>query len=177
MSLNLEQKQAIVAEVSEVLKGAQAVVVAEYRGLTVAQMTTLRANARKSDVYLRVVKNTLVRRAVKETPFECLADHVVGPLTFAVSKDPVAIAKVVSEFAKGNDKFVFKAGAMGGKLLSAAQVQALSQLPGREQLLSMLMSAMNGTTSKFVRTLNEVPSRFVRTLAAVRDAKAAAQPA
>lgn len=174
MSLNLEDKKALVAEVSKVLTDAKAAAVAEYRGLTVAQMTSLRAKARTSDVYLRVVKNTLVRRAVSGSGFECLKEHVVGPLTFAASKDPVAVAKVLSEFAKENDKFVIKAGAMDGKLMSKADIDALARLPGREQLLAMLMSAMQGTTQKFVSTLNEVPSKFVRTLAAVRDQKAEA---
>lgn len=172
MSLNLEDKKALVAEVSTVLSGAKAAAVAEYRGLTVAQMTDLRARARKADVYLRVVKNTLVRRAVTGSGFEVLKDKVVGPLTFAASKDPVAVAKVLSEFAKDNEKFVIKAGAMDGKLMSQAEIQALAKLPGREQLLAMLMSAMQGPAQKFVSTLNEVPARFVRTLAALRDQKA-----
>lgn len=172
MSLNLEDKKAIVAEVSALVANAQTAAVAEYRGLTVAQMTKLRANARKSDVFLRVVKNTLVRRAVMGSEFECLKDQIKGPLAFALSKDPVAVAKVFADFAKDNEKFVIKAGAMGGKLMSLAEFKALASLPGRDTLLAMLMSAMNGTTAKFVRTLNEVPSKFVRTLAAVRDQKA-----
>lgn len=174
VSLNLEEKKAVVAEVSALLGNAQAAAVAEYRGLTVAQMTKLRVNARKADVYFRVVKNTLVRRAVTGSQFECLKDQVKGPLAFAVSKDPVAVAKVFSDFAKDNEKFVIKASAMGGKLMSVAELKALATLPNRETLLAMLLGAMNGTTTKFVRTLNEVPSRFVRTLAAVRDAKAQA---
>lgn len=174
MGLNLEDKKAIVTRVGEVVAQAKAIAVAEYRGLTVADMTKLRVNARKADVYLRVVKNTLVRRAVAGSEFECITDKVVGPLAFAASKDPVAVAKVFSDFAKDNEKFVIKAGAMGGKLMAVAEIQALAKLPSRDVLLSILMSVMNGTTTKFVRTLNEVPSRFVRTLAAVRDAKAAA---
>lgn len=174
MGLNLEDKKAIVAQVGEVVAQAKAIAVAEYRGLTVADMTKLRVNARKADVYLHVVKNTLVRRAITGTEFECMADKVVGPLAFAASKDPVAVAKVFSDFAKENEKLVIKAGAMSGKLMAVAEMQALAKLPSRDILLSMLLSAMNGTTAKFVRTLNEVPSRFVRTLAAVRDAKAAA---
>lgn len=174
MSLNLEDKKAVVERVGAVLAKSQVVAIAEYRGLTVAQMTKLRVNARKADVYLHVVKNTLVRRAVTGSEFECIKDKMVGPLAFAASKDPVAVAKVFSDFAKDNEKFVIKAGAMGGKLMALAEIQALAKLPSRDTLLAMLMSAMNGTTVKFVRTLNEVPSRFVRTLAAVRDAKAAA---
>ena len=174
MSLNLEQKKTVVAEVSDVLSGAEAAVVAEYRGLTVEQMTTLRRKAHESDVYLRVVKNTLARRAVEGSDFECLKDQLIGPLAFAASKDPVAVAKVLSTFAKENDKLILKAGAMGGKLMSEAELKALATLPGREELLAMLMGTMQAPVQKFVQTLNEVPSKFVRTLAAVRDAKEAA---
>jgi len=174
MSLNLEQKQALVAEVSAQLKDAQAAVVAEYRGLTVAQMNDLRRKARESQIYLRVVKNTLARRAVEGSDYECLKDQFVGPLAFAISSDPVAVAKVLSDFAKENDKLVIKAGAMSGKLMALEQVKALAALPSREQLLATLVATMQAPIAKFVRTLNEVPSKFVRTLAAVRDAKPAA---
>lgn len=171
MSLNLDQKKAVVAEVSAKLADAQAAMLAEYRGLTVAQMTELRRKAYGSQVYVRVVKNTLARRAVAGSSFECLQDHMVGPLALAVSKDPVAVAKVLAEFAKGNEALKIKAGAMGGKLMSVEQVQALAKLPSREQLLATLVGTMQAPIVKFVRTLNEVPSKFVRTLAAVRDAK------
>lgn len=174
MSLNLEDKKAVVAEVSAVLANAQAAAVAEYRGLTVAQMTNLRAKARQADVFVRVVKNTLVRRAVTGSEFECIKDHMVGPLAFALSKDPVAVAKVFSEFAKDNDKFVIKAGVMNGKLMSVAEIMALAKLPDRNTLLAMLMGTMQAPVQKFVQTLNEVPGKFVRTLAAVRDQKASA---
>lgn len=174
MSLDLEQKKAVVAEVTEAISGAQAAVLAEYRGLTVAQMTELRRQAREANVFLRVVKNTLARRAVEGSDFECLKDELVGPLAFAASMDPVAVAKVMSQFAKTNDKLVIKSGAMGGKIISFAQVDALAKLPGREELLGILLGTMQAPVTKFVRTLNEVPSRFVRTLAAVRDAKQAA---
>ncbi len=174
MSLSMEQKQAIVAEVSQVLAGSQAAVLAEYRGLTVAQMTDLRAKARKSGVYLRVVKNTLVRRAVAGSQFECLTDHLVGPLAFAACKDPVAVAKVMMDFVKDNEKLRVTAGSMNGMLMSGAQMQALARLPSREVLLSMLLGTMLAPVQKFVQTLNEVPARFVRTLAAVRDQKQAA---
>jgi large subunit ribosomal protein L10 len=173
MSLNLEQKKAVVAEVSKQLKGAQAALVAEYRGLTVAQMTDLRSKARKSEIYLRVVKNTLARRAVAGSEFECLKDQFTGPLAFAIAKDPVAVAKVMSEFAKDNDKLLIRAGAMGGKLMSIQQVQALAKLPSREQLLATLAGTLQAPIVKFARTINEVPTKFVRALAAVRDAKAA----
>ena len=174
MSLSMEQKQALVAEVSKVLAGSQAAVLAEYRGLTVAQMTDLRSKARKSGVYLRVVKNTLVRRAVTGSPFECLSDHLVGPLAFAASKDPVSVAKVLVEFAKDNDKLRVTVGSMSGKLMSGAEMQALAKLPSREVLLAMLLGTMLAPVQKFVQTLNEVPGKFVRTLAAVRDQKQAA---
>lgn len=174
MSLNLEQKQAIVAEVSEVLAGAQVAIVAEYRGLTVAQMTALRRNARKSDIYVRVVKNTLVRRAVKGSRFEGLSDHLSGPLAFTAGKDPAALAKLLTEFAKDNEKFRITAGSMQGKLMSKAEMEALAKLPSREILLAMLMGTMLAPVRKFVQTLNEVPAKFVRTLAAVRDQKQAA---
>ncbi|MBU3735463.1 MAG: 50S ribosomal protein L10 [Methylobacterium sp.] len=174
MSLNLEEKKAVVAEVSEQVAQAQAIVVAEYRGLPVGDMTALRAQARKSGVYLRVLKNTLVRRAVDGTPFSGLADKMVGPLVFGISADPVAAAKVLNDFAKTNDKFVIKAGAMPNQVMDANGVKALATMPSREELLAMLMGTMQAPVAKFVRTLNEVPSKFVRGLAAVRDQKQAA---
>ena len=171
MGLNLEEKKAVVAEVSAQVAKAQAIVVAEYRGLEVGNMTQLRAKARASGVYLRVLKNTLARRAVKDTPFEQLADQMIGPLVYGISSDPVATAKVLNEFAKANDKFVIKAGAMPNAVISAKEVAALANMPSREQLLAMLMGTMQAPVAKFVQTLNEVPSRFVRTVAAVRDQK------
>lgn len=169
MSLNLEQKKAVVTEVTEAIKGAQAAVLAEYRGLTVAQMTILRSQARAAGVYIRVIKNTLVQRVVEGSEFACLTEHLRGPLTFAASSDPVAVAKVMSEFAKANDKLVIKVGAMNGAVMTGAQLQALSLLPSREVLLATLMRTMQAPVAQFVQTLNEVPARFVRTLAAVRD--------
>lgn len=169
MSLNLEQKKAMVAHVAKAIEGAEAAVIAEYRGLTVAQMTELRAKARAAGVFIKVVKNTLVRRAVADTDFACMAEHLKGPLAFAASSDPVAVAKVMSEFAGANDKLIIKAGAMGGVMMSGEQLKALAQLPSREVLLAMLMRTMQAPVAQFVRTLNEVPARFVRTLAAVRD--------
>lgn len=174
MSLNVEQKKAVVAEVSEKLAQAQAIVLAENRGLGVQDMTQLRARARSQGVYLRVLKNTLARRAVAGTPFEKLAEHMVGPLTYGISKDPVAVAKVLNEFAKGNEKLVIKAGAMPDQVMSAREVGVLATMPSREELISRLMGTMQAPIAKFVRTLNEVPARFVRTLAAVRDQKQAA---
>jgi large subunit ribosomal protein L10 len=174
LSLNLEEKKAVVAEVSEQVSKAQAIVVAEYRGLPVGDMTALRAQARKSGVYLRVLKNTLVRRAVDGTPFSGLSEQMVGPLVFGISADPVAAAKVLNDFAKTNDKFVIKAGAMPNQVMDAAGVKALASMPSREELLAMLLGTMQAPVAKFVRTLNEVPTSFVRGLAAVRDQKQAA---
>ena len=171
MSLNLEEKKEVVAEVSARLKNAQAVVLAEYRGIAVEDITGPRKDARASGVYLRVLKNTLARRAVQGTPFEKLADQMVGPLAYGISEDPVAAAKVLQAYAKGNDKLVIKGGAMPNQVLSAKEVGALASMPSREQLLATLLGTMNAPITKFVRTLNEVPSKFVRTLAAVRDAK------
>ena len=174
MGLNLDDKKAGVAEVSAELAKAQAVIVAEYRGLEVGQITELRAKARASGVYLRVLKNTLVRRAVAGTPFEGLASSMVGPLIYGISADPVAPAKVLSEFAKSNDKLVVKAGAMPNYVMDVAGVKALASMPSREELLATLLGTLQAPVAKFVRTLNEVPGKFVRTVAALRDAKEAA---
>jgi len=171
LSLSLEQKQAMVSEVSAKLANAQAVIVAEYRGLDVDRVTQLRSKARQSGVYLRVLKNTLARRAVQGTPFEKLSDQLVGPLMYGISQDPVAGAKVLSEFAKENELFVIKAGAMPGAMMSAKDVKALAQLPSREQLIATLLGTMQAPVTKLVRTMNEVPGKFVRTLAALRDHK------
>lgn len=169
MGLNLEQKQAVVAEVSAQLAKAQAVVLAEYRGLPVAEMTELRRKARGSGVYLRVLKNTLARRAVADTPFKGLADKMTGPLAYGISSDPVAAAKVLHEFAKANEKLVIRAGAMPNVVMSPQEVAELARMPGRQELLATLVGTLQAPIAKFVRTLNEVPGRFVRTLAAVRD--------
>ena len=174
MSLNLEQKQAVVAEVSGELAKAQAVIVAEYRSIPVKDMTELRKRARGSGVYLRVLKNTLARRAVADTPFKGLSEKMVGPLAYGISSDPVAVAKVLQGFAKDNEKFVIRAGAMHNVVMSAREVADLARLPGRKELLGMLVATLQAPIAKFVRTLNEVPGKFARTLAAVRDRK---QPA
>jgi large subunit ribosomal protein L10 len=171
LSLNLEQKKAVVAEVSAQVGGAQAIIVAEYRGLEVSNMTELRAKARKAGVYLRVLKNTLVRRAVKDTPFEKLAEKMIGPLVYSISSDPVASAKVLNDFAKANEKFVIMAGGLPNSVISAKEVTALANMPSREVLLATLLGTMQAPAAKFVQTLNEVPGRFVRTLAAIRDQK------
>jgi len=174
VSLNLAEKQAVVADVSAALEGAQAAVLAEYRGLTVVQMEKLRSDARDANVYLRVVKNTLTRRVIKDSEFECLDDQLVGPLALAASEDPVAVAKVLSNFAKDNDTLSIKAGAMNGVLLSLEEIGALAKLPSRDELIAKLLGTLQAPIQKFVQTLNEVPSKFVRTLSAVRDSKEAA---
>ena len=171
MGMSLEQKQTVVSEIAAKLGNAQAVIVAEYRGLDVGRITDLRAKARNSGVYLRVLKNTLARRAVTGTPFEKLADQLVGPLIYGIAQDPVAGAKALSEFAKDNEKFVIKGGAMANSLMSAKDITTLATMPSRDELLATLMGTMLAPVAKFVRTMNEVPTGFVRVLAAVRDQK------
>ena len=171
MSLNLEGKKEVVAEVSARLAKAQAVVLAEYRGLPVEDITQLRSQARAAGVYLRVLKNTLARRAVQGTPFEKLADQMSGPLAYGISDDPVAAAKVLHTYAKGNEKLVIKGGMLPNNLMTAKEVGVLATMPSREELLATLMGTMQAPIAKFVQTLNEVPGKFVRTVAAVRDQK------
>lgn len=153
MSLNLDDKKAVVAEVSAEVAQAQTIVIAEYRGLGVANLTQLRANARKADVYLRVLKNTLARRAVADTPFASLADEMTGPLIYGISSDPVAAAKVLNDFAKTNDKLVIKAGSYAGNVLDKAGVAALASIPSREELLARLLGTMQAPVSGFARAL------------------------
>ncbi len=172
MSLNLEQKKAAVAEIGAQVAKAQAIVLAEYRSLPVGQMTALRKKAREAGVYFRVLKNTLVRRAVADTPYKGLAEKMSGPLAYGISTDPVVAAKVLHEFAKANDKLVITAGAMPGTMMTPQQVAALASMPSREELLAKLVGTMQAPVVKFVQTLNEVPGKFVRTLAAVHDEKA-----
>ena len=175
MSLNLEQKQAVVAEVAEVASSALSAVAAEYRGLTVAQMTELRVKARDAGVAIRVVKNTLARRAFEGTEFECMGSALVGPLVLAFSqRDPGSAARVVRDFVKSNDKLVPKVIAIGGELVDAAQIERVASLPTREEALSLLMAVMKAPIEKFVRTLNEPTAKMVRTFAAIRDQKQAA---
>jgi large subunit ribosomal protein L10 len=171
LSLNLEQKKAVVAEVSAQVANAQTIVLAEYRSLPVGDMTVLRKKARESGVYFRVLKNTLVRRAVADTPFKALTDQMVGPLAYGISSDPVAAAKVLHEFSQGNERLVIKGGAMPNVLMNAKEVAALAKMPSRQELLATLLGTMQAPVAKFVRTLNEVPGKFVRTMAAVRDQK------
>jgi len=169
LGLSLEQKQAMVSEVSAKLKGAQAVIVAEYRGLNVERVTQLRSRARKSGLYLRVLKNTLARRAIQGTPFERLSDQLTGPLMYGIAQDPVAGAKVLSEFAKEFEQLVIRAGAMPNTMMSPKDVKALALLPSREELLAKLMGTMQAPVAKLARTMNEVPGKFVRTLAALKE--------
>lgn len=169
MGLNREEKAAVIDEVGAQVASAQSIIVAEYRGLEVGSITALRKQARESGVYLRVLKNTLARRAVAGTPFEGLTDKLVGPLIYGISKDPVSAAKVLADFAKSNDKLALKAGAMPNAVLDQDGVKALASMPSREELLAQLMGTMQAPVAKFVRTLNEVPGKFVRTVAALRD--------
>ncbi len=174
MSLNRQEKAVVIEEVSAEVAKAQSIVIAEYRGLDVASVTVLRKTARESGVYLRVLKNSLARRAVAGTAFEPLAEQLTGPLIYGISGDPVAAAKVIAGFAKSNDKLVIKAGALPNNLLNQEGVKALATMPSREELLSKLLGTMQAPIAQFVRTLNEVPTKFARGLAAVRDQKAAA---
>ncbi len=174
VALNLEDKKAIVAEVSEIAASAHSAVAAEYRGLTVDEMTALRVQARNEGVYLRVIKNTLVKRAVEGTEFECMRDSLVGPLVIAFSQeDPGAAARLVKNYSKDNDKLIPRVIAIGGEVLEIAQLDALSKLPNREQAIALLMAVMKAPIEKFVRTLNEPHAKLVRTVAAVRDQKEA----
>lgn len=175
MGLSLNDKKAVVAEIAEVARGALSAVAAEYRGLTVEQMTKLRSDARSTGVYIRVVKNTLARRAFEGTEFECMSDSLTGPLILAFSKEnPGAAAKLISDFAKANDKMVAKAVAIGGKLVPAADIGRVANLPTKEQAISTLMAVMKAPIEKFVRTLAEPHAKLVRTVAAIRDQKQAA---
>ena len=149
MGLNLNDKKAVVAEVAEQVANAQTIAIAEYRGIKVGHLTVLRKKARESGVYLRVMKNTLVRRAIAGTPFASLADHMVGPLIYSVSADPVAAARVLNDFAKTNDKLVLKAGSYAGKVLDKAGMQALASIPSREELLARLLGVMQAPVSGF----------------------------
>lgn len=175
MSLSLEQKKAVVTEVAHIASKAHSAIAAEYRGLAVHELTELRDKARDEGVYLRVVKNTLARRAVQGTDFECMSDGFVGPLMLAFSQDdPGSAARVLKGFAKEHGALVVKLVSIGGQLLPASEVERLATLPTREQALSQLMALMRAPLDKFARTLNEVPGKLVRTVAAIRDEKQSA---
>jgi large subunit ribosomal protein L10 len=171
LSLSLEQKQAVVSEIAAQLAKAQAVIVAENRGLSVEAVTGLRTKARKAGLYLRVLKNTLARRAVKGTPFEKLADQLSGPLMYGIAQDPVAGAKVLAEFAKENEQFVIKGGAMSNSTMSPQDIKVLATMPSREALLAKLAGTLQAPIATLARTLIEIPGRFARALAAVHAAK------
>jgi large subunit ribosomal protein L10 len=174
VALNFEDKKSIVAEVSTIAASAHSAVAAEYRGLTVDQMTQLRVKARNEGVYLRVIKNSLVKRAVDGTDFECMQDSLVGPLIMAFSQeDPGAAARLVKDFSKEHDKLIARVIAVGGEVLPVEQIDRLAKLPNREQALSLLMAVMKAPIEKFVRTMNEPHAKLVRTVAAVRDQKQA----
>jgi large subunit ribosomal protein L10 len=175
MALNLNDKKAIVAEVAEVAAVAHSAIAAEYSGLSVGQMTELRAKARESSVYLRVVKNTLARRALQGTDFECMNEALIGPLVLAFSQeDPGAAARVIKDFAKENEKLEVKLVSIGGNLLAAGEIERLAKMPTKEQAISLLMALMNAPVEKLARTLNEIPTKATRVVAAVRDQKQAA---
>ena len=175
MALSLNEKQAIVADVAEVAASAHSAVVAEYHGLTAEQMTDLRKQSREGGVYLRVVKNSLAKRAIEGTDYECMKDALVGPMIFAFSQeDPGSAARIVKAFAKENDKLVVKALAISGQLLAASDLDRLASLPTKDQAISMLMSCMQAPVTKLAQTLNEVPGKLVRTVAAVRTQKESA---
>lgn len=159
MPLNVQDKKAIVADVGAQLAGAQTVVLAEYRGIPVEQLTKLRASARDQGVYLRVLKNTLARRAAQGTQFEPLADSMVGPLIYGISADPIASAKVLQNFAKTQDKLVITAGLYNGKLLDVAGVKALATIPSRDELLSQLLGVMLAPVSAMARVLGAVAAQ------------------
>ena len=175
MPLNFEQKKAVVAEIAEVANGALSAIAAEYHGLTVDKMTDLRAKAREAGVYVRVVKNTLARRAVEGTDFACMQEGMVGPLVLAFSQaDPGSAARVIKDFAKENKQLEVKLISIGGKLLPPSDIEVLAKMPTYDQSISMLMAVMRAPVEKLARTVNEVPGKLVRTLAAIRDAKEAA---
>jgi len=175
MALSIEQKKAVIAEVAGVANKALAAVAAEYRGMTVEEMTELRAQARNDGVFLKVAKNTLVHRAVEGTEYECMQESLTGPLLFAFSmEDPGAAARLVKAYAKDHDNLIVKLVAVGGELYDASELTRLASLPTYDQAIAMLMSVMKAPIEKFVRTLAEPHTKLVRTVAAVRDAKQAA---
>ncbi|MFL2855053.1 MAG: 50S ribosomal protein L10 [Pseudohongiellaceae bacterium] len=172
MAIGLEDKKQIVSEVNQAASSALSAVLADYRGVDVDELTALRKTARENKVYLRVVRNTLLKRALEDTEFECIQEVLVGPTLLALSQeDPGAAARVLKDFAKENDDFEIKALSVGGKLLQASQIDVLAKLPTLDQARSMLMSVMLAPVTKLARTMNEVPSKVTRAVAAVRDQK------
>jgi|TARA_B100001093_G_scaffold406395_1_gene394801 large subunit ribosomal protein L10 len=174
VALGIEQKQQIVAEVNEVAASALSAVLADYRGLTVAEMTEMRVKARESGVYLRVVRNTLAKRAVEGTEYECLNDAFIGPTLLAFSQeDPGAAARLLKDYAKDLEDLEIKALSIGGEMLGADQLDRVAKLPTLDEARSLLMSVMQAPVVKLARTLNEVPGKLTRTVAAIRDQKQA----
>ena len=172
MAISLEQKKAVVAEIASVATEAHSLVVAEYRGTTVDNFTEMRSEARKSGVFLKVAKNSLVKRAVQGTEFECVADSLVGPMIYAFSQeDPGCAARLIKEYAKKNDKLITKVVSIGGKMFEASELGRLASLPTKDQAISQLMSVIKAPVEKFVRTLAQPHTKLVRTIAAVRDQK------
>jgi len=175
VAMNLDGKKVVVSELAAVAASAHSAIAAEYRGLSVSQMTELRKQARSAGVYLRVVKNTLARRAVEGTDFECMQQGLVGPLVLAFSQDePGAAARLMKDFTKNHEKLQIKLVSFGGQMLGAGDLDRLAQMPTRDQAISLLMAVMKAPLDKFARTLNEVPGKLVRTVAAIRDQKQAA---
>ena len=173
MPLTLDEKKAVVSEVADVASSAHSAIAAEYRGLTVHQMTQLRTNARDAGVYLRVVKNTLARRAVEGTEFECMSEGFTGPIMLAFSReDPGSAARVIKDFAKTSDKVKVRAVAVGGQVFGPQDIDRVASLPTRDEALSLLAATLRAPLDKFARTLNEVPGKLVRTVEAVRMQKA-----
>jgi len=175
VALNLEGKKAVVAEVAEIASTAHSAIAAEYRGLTVTDMTALRDAAREQYVQIRVIRNTLARRAVEGTDFACMQDGMIGPLVYGFSmEDPGAVARVMSEFSKENDQFEVKMVSLGGDLLPAGEIDRLAKMPTKDQAIAILMGTMKAPVEKLVRTLVAPTSKMVLTVASVRDAKEAA---
>jgi len=175
MPLNFAQKEAVVAEVADVAQTAYSALAAEYRGLTVAEMTELRNKAREAGVYVRVVKNTLARRALADTDFACMSEALTGPLVLAFGRnDPGSVARVARDFAKGRDRFKVRMIALSGQLLEPSELDKVAKMPTYEEAISLLLGTMKAPIQKLAGTLNEVPGKLVRTIAAVRDAKQAA---
>lgn len=175
MPLNLSEKQTVVAELAEVAASAYSAIAAEYRGLSAGEMDQLRAQARQAGVYVRVVKNTLARRAIAETEFACMDGELAGPLVLAFSQaDPGAAARLIKDFSKEHKKLVVKLIAIGGRVLGPEEIDAVATMPTYEQAISLLMAVMKAPVEKLARTINEVPGKLVRTIAAVRDQKQAA---
>ena len=172
MPLTLEQKQNVVSEVNQFSAQAHSVIAAEYQGLTVGEMTRLRVKARESNVHLRVVKNSLARRAFDGTDYACMNDALEGQMVYAFSmEEPGGAARVIKDYAKDNQKLVVKLVAFGGELLDPAEIKRLASLPTYDQAISMLMSVMKAPLDKLARTMNEVPGKLTRTVAAIRDQK------